>query len=107
MRLRDSFSVLMLFYERKDDGEHYTEERDDMIPLQLFATEHKGGDKGEHYERQRLLYDFKLHQRERAAVAAEADAVGRHLTGVLRQRYEPREEDNGDERPVAAAPGLL
>ena len=100
-------AAIVLFEESEDDGKYYKEERHKMIPLKLFATKHEGSDKSEDNERQRLLYDFKLHQREWAAVATETDAVGRHLTGVLRQRYEPREEDNGDERPVAAASGLL
>lgn len=60
-----------------------------VVPVQCFATEEHGGEHGEDNERDDLLDDLQLHQREGAAVARKADAVGRYLAGILEQGNAP------------------
>lgn len=56
----------------------------DGLPL-----ENKGGDNGEHGERNHLLDDFQLHQVEGAATFDEADAVGWNHEAVFKQSNTP------------------
>ena len=58
MRKSASLLPLVLFKESEHDGEHNAEKGNDVIPLQLFAPEHKGRYQREHYERQCLLYNL-------------------------------------------------
>ena len=71
-----------------------------MIPMKRFALEKDGGEHCKNGECDDLLDDFQLQERERSAIAHEANAVGRHLTGIFRQGNEPRKEDDAVERPV-------
>ena len=73
-----------------------------MVPLQRFAFEEDDGEEGEDDEGYNFLDDFELHQRECAAVAGEAYAVGGYLEAVFGQGYSPRQQDDGIERCVVA-----
>lgn len=54
-----------------------------MIPVQRLTLEEDGGEEGENHQRDDLLNNLELHQREGTAVFNEADAVGGHLKGIL------------------------
>ena len=70
--------------------------------MQLLPLEHDVGDDGKDEERDTLLHHFQLNQREGAAIAYEAHAVGRHLTAVLEEGNAPRENDDAYEWPRLA-----
>ena len=75
--------------------------------MERLALEQEVGHHGEDYQRDALLDDLELDQRERTAVALKADAVGRHLTTVFEESDAPREDDDADEWPVGAHARLL
>ena len=75
--------------------------------MQRLTLEEQRGEHGEDDERDDLLDDLELHQREGAAVAREADAVGGNLAGVLEERDAPRKEDDGKQRPMGGDFHLL
>lgn len=89
-----------LFHKHKIDGGYEAEECSCVVPVQTFVLEHQVGEDGEDYERYTLLYHLQLHQREGTSVANETDAVGRHLTAVFKESYEPRKGDDEQQRPV-------
>ena len=60
-----------------------------MIPMQMGALEHDVGNDTEHGQRDALLNDFQLDKIERTAIFDEAQAVGGHLTTVLKEGYTP------------------
>ena len=70
-----------------------------MVPVERLPFEQQCHHHREDDERDDLLRDFQLNQRERSAVVNDADAVRRHLTDIFKQRDAPREENHGDERP--------
>ena len=78
-----------------------------MVPVQRLALEEQGRENSEDDERDDLLDDLELHQRERPAVAREADAVGRNLAGILEERDAPRQEDDGKQGPMGGDLHLL
>ena len=75
--------------------------------MQRLALEEQGGEDGEDDERHHFLNDLELHQREGAAIAGEADAVGRNLARILEERDAPREEDDGKQGPMGGNLHLL
>ena len=93
-----------------EDEVHRQDEADEgrqVIPMQRLALEEQCGEHGEDDERDDLLDDLELHQREGTAVAREADAVGRNLAGILEERDAPRKEDDGKQRPMGGDFHLL
>ncbi len=90
----------LLLIEHEVHRQHQTDESREVIPVQRFALEKHGGEYGEDYQRYYFLDDLQLHQRKRAAVADEADAIGWNLKRILGKSYHPREKDDGVERPV-------
>lgn len=95
------------FHEDEVHGQDEADECRQVVPVQRFALEEQGGEDGEDDERHYLLDDFELHQREGAAVAGEADAVGRNLAGILEEGDAPREEDDGKQGPMGGNLHLL
>ena len=75
--------------------------------MQRLAPEEQRGEDRKDDERDDLLDDLQLHERERPAVAREADAVGRNLARILEQRDAPRQEDDGKQRPMGSDFHLL
>lgn len=71
-----------------------------MVPVKGFSLEEEGDDQSEHDQRDDLLDDFQLKKAERAAVAREAEPVGRHLGTIFKKSHTPGEEDNQNQRPV-------
>ena len=71
-----------------------------MIPMQRFSFKQYGSEYCKDDKRHYFLDNLKLHQRKRTAIAYEPDAIGRNLKWILRQRYHPREQNNGIERLV-------
>ena len=70
-----------------------------MVPLDVLSLEHEHHDDGEYRERDDFLYHLELQQVERAAVALEADAVGRDREAVFKEGDPPGKQDDQDERP--------
>ena len=97
----------MSFHEDEVHRQDEADEGRQVIPMQRLTLEEQRGEHGEDDERDDLLDDLELHQRERAAVAREADAVGRNLAGILEERDAPREEDDGKQRPMGGNLHLL
>ena len=87
------------FQENQIDGGDQAEEGSDVVPVERLPFEQQCHHHREDDERDDLLRDFQLNQRERSAVVNDADAVRRHLTDIFKQRDAPREENHGDERP--------
>lgn len=78
-----------------------------MVPVQTLPLEENVGNDGEDDEGNAFLYHLELDQRERPAVADEADAVGWHLAAVLEEGYRPAEDYHTSQGPVAADASLL
>jgi hypothetical protein len=89
-----------LFQEHEEHRSNEASEGYKVIPLQRLALEEDDGEECKDGDRDNLLNNLELHQRERTAIAHEADAVGWHLTGILKERQEPADEDNDVERGV-------
>ena len=70
-----------------------------MVPLEVLALEEEVHDDREDGQGNDLLQDLELHQAEGAAVAAEADAVGRHGQAIFEEGDSPGEQDDEDQRP--------
>ena len=75
--------------------------------MQMVALKHDVGDDGKYGQRDTLLHDLQLNQREGTAVADEAKPVGRHLTTILEEGNAPREHDDSEQGPVVADARLL
>lgn len=78
-----------------------------MIPTESLVLEGDEREDGEHGERDHLLDDLQLHQREGAAVADEADPVGGNHEGVLEEGDSPGKENDRVKRPAADEFGTL
>lgn len=75
--------------------------------MQRLSLEEDVGYYGKDDERDTLLNDLQLNQRERSAVANEAVSVGWYLAAVLQKGDEPAEYNNTKQRPVGTDPCLL
>ena len=71
-----------------------------MVPLYGLPLEDHDRKDGEDGDGEHLLNDFQLHQRKRAAVLNEANAVAVHLADIFRQSQQPRREDDDEQRGV-------
>ena len=71
-----------------------------MIPLQRFSPEKDDGEDRKDSNGDNLLYHLELHERKGTAITYKSDAVGRYLTGILKKRQKPADEDNDVERCV-------
>ena len=78
-----------------------------MVPMQMGTLEHDVGNDTKDCQRDALLNHLQLNEVEGTAVLYEANAVGRHLTAVLKEGDAPRESNHPDKRPVVADPRLL
>ena len=78
-----------------------------MVPMQVSALEHDVSNDAEHSQRDALLDDLQLDKVEGTSVFHKSQAVGGHLTAVLKEGDAPREDDDADEGPVAAGAVLL
>ena len=93
--------------EREIDGQHEAGEGGHVVPMQLLALKQQVGNECEDHQRHHFLYHFELDERERSAVADEADAVGRHLGAVFEESDSPRKQDDSDEGPRGGYVHLL
>ena len=89
-----------LLQENEEDGEDEAGEGGQVVPLEGLALEDEKDDDREDRQGDDFLDDLQLHQVERAAVAFEADAVGRDGEAVFEEGDAPGEEDHEDERPA-------
>ena len=71
-----------------------------MVPSESLRLEDSDDDDGEHRQRNGFLYDFQLNKVEWTSVLHGTDAVGGNHEGVLKEGHAPREDNDGDERPV-------
>jgi len=78
-----------------------------MVPVELLSLKHHIGNHSEDNQRDALLDDLQLYQREWATVTLETNAVGRYLTAILEEGYDPRKSNDPDERPIATCSSLL
>ena len=78
-----------------------------MVPMQSFALEQDSGENGKDNQRDDLLNDLQLHQRERASIAGKAHAVGRDLKRIFSQGYAPRKQNHRIQRPAGRHLHLL
>ena len=81
----------LLCHKYQIDGTDDEEERQDVVPVQVGALEHDVGNDAEDGQRDALLNDLQLNEVEGTAILYEANAVGRHLTAVLKEGDAPRE----------------
>ena len=98
---------MVLLHEHQVNGADYKKERKYVVPVKRLSLEKNVYDNGEHAETYAFLYDLQLYQRERATVADEAYAVGRHLATILEQGYSPRKGYHAYERPLGRHAGVL
>ena len=59
-----------------------------VIPLHLHVKRHYRED-NKHHQRDHLLQNLQLHERERTTIAFKTNPVGRHLQAVLEERNAP------------------
>ena len=105
--LRRNECVVVLLHEDEIDRQDEADKGCQVVPVELFALEEYGGEDGEDNQRDDFLDNLKLHEREGTAILLETDTVGRHLTGVLKERYRPGEEDDCIEWPMGGNLHLL
>ncbi len=96
-----------LFHEHEVHCEDKAGEGGEVIPVKFLAAEDEHREDGEYCQGDDFLDNLELHEVEWAAVGFEADAVGRYLTGVFEECYCPREDNDGDERPIVHELHLL
>lgn len=96
-----------LLQKDEEDGHDEAEEGGDVVPVEGLAFEQDGDDDGEDNEGDDLLNDFQLHEAEGAAVAGEAETIGRNLGAIFKKRKPPGEEDDQNERPAGRNLHLL
>lgn len=78
-----------------------------MIPLQCLSLKLDIGNEAKDNQRNNFLNNLQLHERKGAAIAFEANSIGRHLTAIFEESDSPREGNHANERPVAACTCLL
>ena len=83
------YKFTQLFHKHQIDGAYKQSERQVMVPAYLEAFERECAEDNEDHKRDYFLHDFELHERVRAAVAFESNAVGRNLTHIFKQCYSP------------------
>ena len=99
--------VLSLLQKNEENRQNQTSEGGEVVPLEGFALEKEHHDDRENGQRDDLLDDLQLEQRVRAAVAREADPVGRNGEAILEESDAPGEENDGDQRPARGDLHLL
>lgn len=98
--LSTNFLNYMSLHKDEIDSSNEAQERGGVVPMERLPLKQHVGNDCEDYQRHAFLYDFKLYERERTAVAVEPDAVCRYLAAILEEGDAPREGDNADKRPV-------
>ena len=88
-----------LLHKDKVNGHNQAGKGGKVVPLQTLATEEDGGEECEDYQRDNLLHNLQLHQREGTSVAEEAYAVSGNLTRILGQSDTPRKDYHQPQRP--------
>ena len=88
------------FHKGEEDGKDDEAEGYEVVPADGLAFEDGGHDDGEDHQRDALLYDFELHEGEGTTGDLRANAVGGNHEGVLKEGHAPREDNDGNERPV-------
>lgn len=78
-----------------------------MVPAQRLVLEGDEREDGEHEERDHLLDNLQLHQREGAAVPDKTDPVGGNHEGVFEEGDPPGKENDRVERPATDQLGAL
>ena len=78
-----------------------------MVPVQVIALKHDVRNDCKHSQRDAFLNNLQLHQRERAAIFDESEAIGRHLTAIFKEGDAPRESNHAYQRPVVTDARLL
>ena len=71
-----------------------------MVPMETLSLKHDISNNSKDSQRDTLLHDLQLYQREGTAVADEAHAVGWHLTAVFKEGDAPREGNDAEQGPV-------
>ena len=88
------------FHKGEEDGQDDETEAYEVVPADGLPFEDGGHNDREHKKGDALLYNLELHEGERPAGDLRSDAVGRNHEAVFQKRHTPREQDDGDERPV-------
>ena len=78
-----------LFPEHEIDGGDKAEEGGSVVPMEVFALEHEGGDDSEDSQGDDFLNHHQLDEGVRTSVANETEFVGWHLQGVLKEGDAP------------------
>ena len=78
-----------------------------MVPSKVCVLEENHREEDEDYERDNLLHDFQLDEREGASVAVKSDAVGGNLQAIFNEGDAPGEDYDGNQRPVRTDAGRL
>ena len=65
-----------------------------MIPVEMFALEHEGGNDSEDGEGDNFLNYLQLHEGIRTTIANETELVGWHLQGVFKEGDAPRKDNH-------------
>lgn len=89
-----------LFLENEIDGQNQEHEGDGMVPAERFGFEKEQGEESENAERDDLLDDFELEEREWASVFPESDPVGRNQQNVFEEGDTPAEQDHAELRQI-------
>ena len=71
-----------------------------MIPTKGFILKKQQRENHKNDQSNHFLYDFKLHQAKRTAIAFKPNAIGRHLKKIFKQSQSPTDQDNRNESGV-------
>ena len=92
----------MLLLEGEIDCCQNQAERHQIIPAEGLGLKQEQSQQCEDYQRDALLNNLQLKQREWASIAQKTDAVGGDGQAVLKEGYAPREGDDGNQGPALA-----
>ena len=81
--------ISVLFHKYQIYGTDDEQESEDVVPMEVRALKQDVRDDTEYRNGYTLLNHLQLHNVERSSVGAEAQAVGRHLTAILKEGDAP------------------
>ena len=93
---------MKLFKESEEYGGDDEDEGDDVVPLQCFVIEDRGGNDGEYGQGNSFLDDLQLHKGEGASVDSATHGVCGNHEEVFDERYAPGGKDYENQGPVGA-----
>ena len=96
-----------LLHKHEHNSQNDEQETNRVVPLKMLALKHEGDNDRKDYQRDNLLNDLQLEEREGSSVYVRPDTIGRHQEAVFKECYSPRGNDDKEKRPFGCDVHLL